>query len=154
MLRHLPLLPLVLIGVIGCSSTDPEPAQPPDVMGQYAGTFALNILRSDGLEGAISCDCTVNIRSQTGTRFSGGADFAGGPCGTGTAPFSGTVEVDGTIELGFGYSLLRDCTKRVAPPLTGTYSGGTISAGTTEEYDCADGDIQATVEVQLTATRQ
>jgi hypothetical protein len=153
MRRHLAVLPLVLIGLIGCSSTDPEPAEPPSVLGDYEGTFDFSVVYSNGVSFTQSCDCSISILSQTGTLYTGNVEFHA-PCG-GTLPFSGTVEADGTIEAGMGYSLLgQEWIKRVATPLTGTFSGGTISAQTTEEYDNATAGLQATLEIQLTATQQ
>ena len=151
MIRRLFWISFTVVGLIGCSSTEPEPAAPPDVLGQYAGRFDFHYVDSDGVDGNPFCDCTIAIVSQTANRFTGNLELLA-PCG-GRLPFSGTIEVDGTIEAGFGYSLLGTaCYKRVAPPLSGTISGGTISARTTEEYICPDTGLEATLDVVLTAT--
>jgi hypothetical protein len=156
MLRRLLWLSLVgVLAVGGCSSTEPV-AEPPNVEGEYAGAWTFTATRPDGVVafGPVSCPCTFTIVSQRGNVF-GGRTTLMEPCG-GTIPFSdGRIEVDGRIQFVLPVNLLgAACAVVTQPPLTGTYSAGTISAQRNEVYDCTSTDgFRYNVTVAANMTR-
>jgi len=154
MVRRLPWLPLLMAALAGCFTTEAERPEAPNVVGSYSGTLDFTRSRSDGQVTRVSCPCTLRISVQAGSYFNGTATFEA-PC-AGTLPASaGRVQEDGAIEFSLATNLLgQACTKVTGPPLSGTYSNGTIAVQTTEEYDCSEADgFQYTLGLTLTATR-
>jgi len=154
MLRRLPWLPFLMAGLAGCTATEAERPEAPYVVGSYSGTLDLTRSRSDGKVTRVSCPCTLRISVQTGTYFNGTATFEA-PCAGTLAASAGYVQEDGAIEFSLATNLLgQGCVKLTRPPLSGTYSNGTIAVRATEEYDCSDADgFQYTLAIALLATR-
>ena len=145
------------LAVVGCSGTEPTP-QPPNIQGEYAGTWDFTIVRSDGTTTlAASCPCTFSIPTQAGSVFYG-RSFLSAACGQAALPLSdGNIDASGQIRFQILLNLLgTGCTVGTEPPLSGTYANGTISVQRTEPYDCsvADGhQYTITTKVNVTRTR-
>jgi hypothetical protein len=143
------------LAVVGCSGTEPTP-QPPNVQGEYAGTWEFSGALPDGtFTGSTTCPCTFSIPTQAGSVFYG-RSFVSAPC-TGALPLSdGSIDASGQIRFQILMNLLgTGCTVGTEPPLSGTYANGTILAQRTEQYDCSarDGHHYAiTTKVNVTRT--
>jgi hypothetical protein len=124
------------------------------VVGSYTGAFDF-VVSTGGQEiETLSCPCSIRINVQTGNLFHGTATL-GGACEGGALPLgAGRIEADGAIEFSILIHFLQECTKTSGPLLSGTCSNGTISASSTEVYDCsAIGEPEYTVDISLNATR-
>jgi hypothetical protein len=142
------------LAVVGCSGTEPTP-QPPNIQGDYAGTWDFSIVRSDGTPaGAATCACTFSIPTQAGTIFYG-RSFLSSPC-TGALPLhDGVIQADGQIKFELDTDFFAGtCTITARPSLAGTYANGTISVVRTEQYDCSRTDgFRYSVTIRANVTR-
>lgn len=123
--------------VAGCGGGSSPSPTPPDVKGNYAGSWHFVI--ADETEAVLvdaTCDCTFEIPNQSGNSFFGRSQ-AEAPCST-TIPLSnGFVSENGAIRFDLPTDFFGgQCTITDQPPLSGTYSGGRISVSRTERYDC------------------
>jgi len=140
------------LAVVGCSGTEPTP-QPPNIQGEYAGTWDFSIVRSDGTAaGAATCACTFSIPTQAGTIFYG-RSFLSSPCSGALPLHDGVIQADGQIKFELDTNFYPGCTM-TRPSLSGTYANGSISVQRTETYDCSTTDgFRYSVTIRANVTR-
>jgi hypothetical protein len=166
---------VVLLALVACGggggggTTGPSTAPTfPNLVGEYTGVWTQDVSADGGRVQTVDCPSTFTVVSQTGGNFYGRSTVsppcseglflrgAGGVMGIseGQVTSAGQVSFRFSDDVRTQITITGGCSVAPMPPFVGSFSGNTLTASRTENYDCrGGGNPQFSFAIRLTARK-